>query len=261
MTARIATCCHAQTKTGMLVSQAPFGERPAPSRIDARLVFARALSTMTKKPIANVESVTGALTHSPFAGLATKSDKAPGVATPPHVRVNRTVAAAPWQPGKVRLRLESAGRSGKVVTRISGLPPHNLEAIASRLRKALGCGATVEGNDVILLGSLTERASQWLDGAGDLRAIESEKITLGPPHPPTTVREPETKTSRSASGTIRSDIRRGLRVAIVMKADQDSGKLTEGIVRDLLTNSETHPRGIKVRLESGEVGRVKILLG
>ena len=217
---------------------------------------------MTKKPIANVESVTGALTHSPFAGLTTKPDKAPGVATPPHVRVHRTVAEAPWQPGKVRLRLESAGRSGKVVTRISGLPPHNLEPIASRLRKALGCGATVEGNDVILLGSLTERASQWLDGAGDLRAVESEKITLGPTLPSTTtVREPEAKTSRSASGTIRSDIRRGTRVAIVMKADQDSGKLTEGIVRDLLTNSETHPRGIKVRLESGEVGRVKIRLG
>jgi uncharacterized repeat protein (TIGR03833 family) len=55
----------------------------------------------------------------------------------------------------------------------------------------------------------------------------------------------------------RSDIRAGLRVAIVLKHDQRSGKLTEGVVRDILTKSEAHPHGIKVRLESGEVGRVK----
>lgn len=58
-------------------------------------------------------------------------------------------------------------------------------------------------------------------------------------------------------GTRRSDIRPGLRVSIVLKKDQQTGKLTEGIVRDILTNSSTHPHGIKVRLESGEVGRVK----
>ena len=55
----------------------------------------------------------------------------------------------------------------------------------------------------------------------------------------------------------RSDVRPGLRVAIVLKNDQRSGKLTEGIIRDVLTNSPAHPHGIKVRLESGEVGRVK----
>ncbi len=59
------------------------------------------------------------------------------------------------------------------------------------------------------------------------------------------------------NGIIRSDIRPGLHVSIVLKKDQQSGKLTEGIVRDILTNSSTHPHGIKVRLESGEVGRVK----
>jgi uncharacterized repeat protein (TIGR03833 family) len=61
-------------------------------------------------------------------------------------------------------------------------------------------------------------------------------------------------------GTRRSDIRPGLRVSIVMKKDQRTGKLTEGIVRDILTNSPAHPHGIKVRLESGEVGRVKEIL-
>ncbi len=58
-------------------------------------------------------------------------------------------------------------------------------------------------------------------------------------------------------GTRRSDIRPGLSVSIVSKKDQRAGKLTRGIVKDILTNSPTHPHGIKVRLESGEVGRVK----
>jgi uncharacterized repeat protein (TIGR03833 family) len=69
----------------------------------------------------------------------------------------------------------------------------------------------------------------------------------------------ERKTNREQfmDGTRRADIKRGLRVSMVLKKDQQTGKLTEGIVRDILTNSPTHPHGIKVRLESGEVGRVK----
>ncbi|MCI5146825.1 MAG: YwbE family protein [Candidatus Electrothrix sp. AR3] len=58
-------------------------------------------------------------------------------------------------------------------------------------------------------------------------------------------------------GRNRSDIEPGLDVKIVLKKDQRSGRLTEGIVKDILTNSSFHPHGIKVRLESGEVGRVK----
>ena len=60
-----------------------------------------------------------------------------------------------------------------------------------------------------------------------------------------------------SSGTERKNIRSGVSVAIVLKEDQESGKLTDGIVRDILTNSATHPHGIKVRLMSREVGRVK----
>jgi uncharacterized repeat protein (TIGR03833 family) len=60
--------------------------------------------------------------------------------------------------------------------------------------------------------------------------------------------------------TRRSDISKGLRVSVVLKKDQRTGKLTEGIVKDLLTNSPSHPHGIKVRLVSGEVGRVKAIL-
>jgi uncharacterized repeat protein (TIGR03833 family) len=55
----------------------------------------------------------------------------------------------------------------------------------------------------------------------------------------------------------RKDIRPGIHVKVVQKQDQRTGKLTEGTVKDILTNSATHPHGIKVRLESGIVGRVK----
>lgn len=55
----------------------------------------------------------------------------------------------------------------------------------------------------------------------------------------------------------RQNIKPGLSVAIVLKQDQASGKLTKGVVKDILTNSPTHPHGIKVRLQDGQVGRVK----
>jgi uncharacterized repeat protein (TIGR03833 family) len=58
-------------------------------------------------------------------------------------------------------------------------------------------------------------------------------------------------------GQKRSDIRPGLKVKIVLKEDQKNGKLREGTVKDILTKSATHPYGIKVRLTSGEVGRIK----
>lgn len=55
----------------------------------------------------------------------------------------------------------------------------------------------------------------------------------------------------------RSQIKPGMTVLIVLKQDQRTGKLTRGIVKDILTNSSTHPHGIKVRLMDGQVGRVK----
>ncbi|PQD95109.1 hypothetical protein CYL18_10000 [Pradoshia eiseniae] len=59
------------------------------------------------------------------------------------------------------------------------------------------------------------------------------------------------------NGQNRSQIKPGLEVDIVLKKDQRSGALTRGIVKDILTNSPTHPHGIKVRLTDGQVGRVK----
>lgn len=61
-------------------------------------------------------------------------------------------------------------------------------------------------------------------------------------------------------GRKRANIKPGTHVNIVQKQDQRTGELTEGYVKDILTNSPTHPHGIKVRLETGEVGRVKEIL-
>ena len=62
------------------------------------------------------------------------------------------------------------------------------------------------------------------------------------------------------SGQNRKDIRPGLRVEIVLKKDQRSGKRTIGVVKDILTSSAQHPHGIKVRLEDGQIGRVQAVL-
>jgi uncharacterized repeat protein (TIGR03833 family) len=66
--------------------------------------------------------------------------------------------------------------------------------------------------------------------------------------------------SGAMDGTCREKIKAGQSVLIVLKKDQRSGKLTQGIVKDILTKSSTHPHGIKVRLESGEIGRVKQII-
>ncbi|RJX35442.1 MAG: YwbE family protein [Desulfurivibrio sp.] len=68
------------------------------------------------------------------------------------------------------------------------------------------------------------------------------------------------KVNGEAGIPVRSAIKPGIRVVIVLKQDQRSGRLTEGVVRDILTRSATHPHGIKVRLESGEVGRVQEIM-
>ena len=62
------------------------------------------------------------------------------------------------------------------------------------------------------------------------------------------------------NGQTRKDITAGVTVDIVLKADQRTGKLTRGVVKDILTNSQSHPRGIKVRLVDGQIGRVQGIL-
>ena len=65
---------------------------------------------------------------------------------------------------------------------------------------------------------------------------------------------------RVMNGRNRMDIKPGVRARVVRKQDQGTGKLTEGIVKEILTNSPTHPHGIKVRLSDGVIGRVKEIL-
>lgn len=62
------------------------------------------------------------------------------------------------------------------------------------------------------------------------------------------------------NGQNRKNVKPGIKVFVVKKEDQRTGKLTEGIVKDILTNSPTHPHGIKVRLESGIVGRIQEII-
>jgi uncharacterized repeat protein (TIGR03833 family) len=62
--------------------------------------------------------------------------------------------------------------------------------------------------------------------------------------------------SAMSNGTIRANIKEGMSVEIVLKEDQKTGKITKGVVKRILTNSSTHPHGIKVQLTNGQVGRV-----
>jgi uncharacterized repeat protein (TIGR03833 family) len=187
----------------------------------------------------------GPLTYSPFAALAgavrpsasaVAEQPAPSVADPPSALVRE---------GEVRLQRETKGRGGKTVVRVTGLPVHRLTALMQQMKKALGCGATIEGPDLVLLGSVEERAAEWLKQAGAERVL---------------VRSGARGPRDGAEGTERARIRRGQRVSIVLKADQQTRASTEGLVRDILTSSATHPHGIKVRLESGLVGRVNRIL-
>ena len=75
--------------------------------------------------------------------------------------------------GKIVVRRETKGRKGKTVTRISGLHEEELPALGKALKVALGCGASVEGGDLVLLGSLVERAATWLEKSGAKRVVRS----------------------------------------------------------------------------------------
>lgn len=114
------------------------------------------------------------LTHNPFAGLAPSSE--PGASSPePDVSgpAQGEAAAGPRFAPKVVVRREKKGRGGKTVTRISGVGPAHRDALSARMKKALGCGAQVEGEDVVLLGALVDRAADWLEAEGARRVVRS----------------------------------------------------------------------------------------
>ena len=72
-------------------------------------------------------------------------------------------------PNKLVVRMEKKGRRGKTVTRVSGVPTKDLAALCKEMKKALGCGATIEDADLILLGDLVQRAVAWFEKSGATR--------------------------------------------------------------------------------------------
>jgi uncharacterized repeat protein (TIGR03833 family) len=200
-----------------------------------------------------------AFANNPFSKLVRASVATAKPASVLPAPVAAPVRRPPTSPApRLTVRHEAVGRSGKVVTRISGVPAEARDTVAAKLGKALGCVAEVDAGEVVLVGSLKERAYEWLQKAGDVRKLAEDKpVSASPaqPAPP----EPPGLVATNASGTYRRNVRPGMRVAIVLKEDQPSGELTTGIVRDLLTSSDEHPHGIKVLLVSGLVGRVKII--
>ena len=116
-----------------------------------------------KKRIEQDDSPQG-LTHNPFAALRPGGAPAP---PPPPPAEAATTPASGSDTGEARVvvRREKKGRAGKTVTRVSGLglEPDALAELARDLKRALGCGATLEEEDVLLQGSLTERAAPWLE--------------------------------------------------------------------------------------------------
>lgn len=114
------------------------------------------------------------LKQSPFAALVVKKDELPAA---PKVPASMETKVAPpagptWGGGKIVLSRERKGRAGKTATRVRGLPEARLDELATRMKKALGCGATVEEGDVVLLGDVVERAAKWLREDGAPRVVE-----------------------------------------------------------------------------------------
>jgi uncharacterized repeat protein (TIGR03833 family) len=151
--------------------------------------------------------------------------------------------------GRVIVRQELDPGEGTVITRVIGVPHEHRAPLGVRWRDRLGHPVLVEGRDLLVMTDDCEAVAAVVHEAG---AVEVKIVRREAPADRSQAGVP--------GGTLRAQIRRGLRVAIVQKADQETGALTEGVVRDILTSSPEHPRGIKVRLESGEVGRVRRIL-
>lgn len=185
------------------------------------------------------------LKHKPFGALrGAMATSSASTAAPPRSLPDKPAL------GRVVVREEFDTTEKSIITRVIGLPHDQLTTLGKKWREVFGCVVAIEGRDLLVMANESERIAE------KLRNIGAAEVAL--------IRRPEVADLSSqgeAGGTERAKIRRGLRVAIVLKADQETGALTEGVVREILTSAPVHPRGIKVRLESGEVGRVKRILG
>lgn len=184
------------------------------------------------------------LKHKPFSLLRN------AVATPASGPKVPAVNHADKPPlGRIVVREEFDETEAAMITRVIGLPTEYLNVFGKQWRERLGQTIAIEGRELLVMASACEQVATLLRNAG-----ASEVVVVKRQNPA------ESSQPGEAGGTQRAQIRRGLRVAIVLKGDQETGALTEGIVRDILTSSPNHPRGIKVRLESGQVGRVRRIL-
>jgi uncharacterized repeat protein (TIGR03833 family) len=184
------------------------------------------------------------LKHKPFSSLvdAVRVVDAPTPKPAP-------APAAGAQLGRVIVRQELDTTAGTVITRVIGVPHVHRAPLGARWRDRLGCPVLVEGRDLLVMTDACETVAAVLHdaGAGEVKIVRRQAPA-------------DLSQAGEPGGTLRAQIHRGLRVAIVQKTDQETGALTEGVVREILTSSPEHPRGIKVRLESGEVGRVRRIL-
>lgn len=225
-----------------------------------------------QQPIPQPASKPKAPFNNPFSALSGLKEKLPEASQPATEVMSKPESLSTPEPeddrpslhrcGKLVVQREKKGRAGKTVTRIGGLPANQLDSLSKSLKKSLGCGATLEGDDLLLLGALVERAVDWLEDHGARQVVVSGASSKKRPN--TTQRPSVSAAPLEVHGpkswreaTRRDDLEPGLTVDIVLKKDQRSGTLTRGVIQDLLTKKPLHPRGIKVRLADGQVGRVK----
>jgi translation initiation factor 1 len=111
--------------------------------------------------------------NSAFSGLGSLRDQLPvGDAPEPPAPAREAQPADPTLPKKVVVRRERKGRKGKTVTRISGFgAKHDIADWAQRMKRGLGCGGSVEDDDIILAGDIADRAAAWLEAAGLSRVV------------------------------------------------------------------------------------------
>jgi len=122
----------------------------------------------------NAPSTNTAPFHSPFAALGGLREALPTLPEASAAEAPEDPGPAPGKPaalGKLVLQREKKGRGGKTVTRVRGLPAAELERWATDMKRALGCGASVEDGEVILLGDLVTRAADWLEARGASRVV------------------------------------------------------------------------------------------
>ena len=117
------------------------------------------------------------LSHSPFGALADlDAPSPPGAAHPAEAAVPEAARVELTQaerfPKKLVVRMEKKGRRGKAVTRITGIPGADIKSLAIEMKKALGCGAMVEGPDLVLQGALVDRAASWLEKQGARQLVK-----------------------------------------------------------------------------------------